>query len=309
MAYPQVTNIQISPVNSANGQVLVSNGSAVFWTSNVSITANNLTTVTNLISLTSNVLIANTITTNVFISNTITTNTITTNSITTNTISSNSIILSSGGSSFAPLLFTSGTNLSIPAAGSIEYDGNEMYFTPRGTQRGVIPSAQYYQLNTGFPGLNATGAQNTYGVGVTLSSNTTYAFEALFAMNKPLGATSHTISLGFGGTANNYSILYVGTYEFLASAYTSGYTTTLGNFTSNTSSLVVVTGAIASAAYSLSFWLKGTVNINNGGTFIPQYALSAAPGNQPAYTTLPGSYFSIYPIGTSTANISIGTWA
>lgn len=47
--------------------------------------------------------------------------------------------------------------------------------------------------------------------------------------------------------------------------------------------------------------------INAGGTFIPQYQLSAAPGG--AYTTAIGSYFLIYPIGAAGNNTNIGTWA
>jgi len=35
--------------------------------------------------------------------------------------------------------------------------------------------------------------------------------------------------------------------------------------------------------------------------------LSAAPGG--AYTTAIGSYFLIYPISASGANVSVGTWA
>ena len=44
-----------------------------------------------------------------------------------------------------------------------------------------------------------------------------------------------------------------------------------------------------------------------GGTFIPQYQLSAAPGG--AYTTQIGSYFKLSPLGVSGSNTSIGTWA
>jgi hypothetical protein len=36
---------------------------------------------------------------------------------------------------------------------------------------------QYYVLNSGLAGANATGNQNTLGVGVTLSASTIYRFE------------------------------------------------------------------------------------------------------------------------------------
>ena len=57
------------------------------------------------------------------------------------------------------------------------------------------------------------------------------------------------------------------------------------------------------------YWDNGNarLSVNAGGTFIPQYSLSAAPGG--AYTSQPGSYFLIYPVGASGANVSVGTWA
>ncbi len=40
----------------------------------------------------------------------------------------------------APLKFTSGTNLTTAEAGAVEYDGSNLYFTPTGTIRKVIPT-------------------------------------------------------------------------------------------------------------------------------------------------------------------------
>ena len=68
-----------------------------------------------------------------------------------------------------------------------------------------------------------------------------------------------------------------------------------------------VSAGLTSAAYYHSATIKGTVSVNAGGTFIPQYSCSAAPGG--AYTTAAGSYFLIYPIGASGANVNVGTWA
>ena len=59
----------------------------------------------------------------------------------------------------------------------------------------------YYALNSGYAGSNATGAQSVFGVGVTLEASTIYEFESVIALGKSAGTTSHTIALGFGGTA------------------------------------------------------------------------------------------------------------
>ena len=198
-----------------------------------------------------------------------------------------------------------------PSAGAIEYDGKVFYGTPQGTQRGVIPGQQFYRLNADLAGANVATAQSTFGVGVTLSASTVYAFDGVILLSKTAGVTSHTVSFGFGGTATINNILYNGLGSPNQTSTTIG---TLGNSfanvffnNANTASPVVFTGAITTATYVVAIRVTGAVSINAGGTFIPQYTISAAPGG--AYSTASGSYFLIYPIGTSGANTSVGAWA
>lgn len=216
--------------------------------------------------------------------------------------------LKAGTTTVAPLEFNSGSNLTTAVAGVVEYDGKVFYATPLGTQRGVLPGAQFFRLDSGLAGANATGAQNIFGVGVTLSGSTVYAFEGVFALSKSAGATSHTISLGYGGTAtiNNISYQTLGGLNNTSAAVVAGSNNALAQFIT-TASNTAISGAIAVATYHATVQVKGVVSVNAGGTFIPTYALSAAPGG--AYTTTAGSYFLIYPIGASGANTSVGTWA
>jgi hypothetical protein len=196
------------------------------------------------------------------------------------------------------------TALSTASAGTLEYDGGELYFTPLGTQRGIVPSMQYYRLNSGVVGTNTTGAQSIFGVGVTLSASMVYEFEYVFSMAKTAGTTSHTVSIGYGGTAtvNNFLVTALTQYN------TANLTTAApALFYSTAVSQTVWTSAMTTASMTVIQIGKGTVSVNAGGTFIPQYSLSAAPGG--AYTTQPGSYFKIYPIGSAGSNTSIGTWA
>lgn len=222
-------------------------------------------------------------------------------------------ITSSGNLSITGNVTTSGTvtltsqTLSSATAGKMEYDGKIPYFTPLGTQRGIIPGMQYYRLNSDLTGANSTGAQNWFGVGVTLSSNTVYTFDAYIISSKTAGTTSHTIATGFGGTFTNNNILYTLFRTGTTVAFNdTGGAAVLQN-TLQTASSTVITGARTNAAFYDIFWMRGTVSVNAGGTFIPQYTLSAAPGG--AYTTAAGSYFLIYPIGASGSNTSVGTWA
>jgi len=200
------------------------------------------------------------------------------------------------------------TALSTANAGTLEYDGGELYFTPLGTQRGLVPGAQYYRLNSAVVGSNAIGAQSAFGVGVTLSSSTVYHFRAVINLIKTAGTTSHTVSTLFGGTATFNNIVYN-----ISGADGNGTWGTGGSGGANRGSAFnAATAALASGALSAAtqvVWivLDGTMSINAGGTLIPQYSLSAAPGG--AYSTQIGSYFLIYPIGSAGSNISIGTWA
>jgi hypothetical protein len=197
--------------------------------------------------------------------------------------------------------------LGTASAGMLEYDGTTHYFTPSGTQRGVVPGQQMFVLNSTVTGTNATGNQTMFGLtnGVTLSASTVYRFEILWMPYKTAGTTSHTISVGFGGTVTNnwmaYDVIWNAdpTYNVPDGSpyYTAG--TQMTPF--------VVTNSESAAGMSHVIRVSGTISVNAGGTFNPIYALSAAPGG--AYTTAAGSYFSIYPIGASGSNINVGTWS
>ena len=201
----------------------------------------------------------------------------------------------------------SSMTLGAATTGELEYDGGELYFTPLGTQRGLIPNLQYYRLNSALVGANATGAQSIFGVGCTVSSNTVYEFESTFVLTKSAGTTSHTISVGFGGSATTNNTGYLAMNMAGTNQTDVPYAGTYFAKWIITSSLDVVTTGVTAATNTRWFTLKGTVSINAGGTFIPQYSLSAAPGG--AYTTGIGGYFKIHPIGAAGGNISVGTWA
>lgn len=206
----------------------------------------------------------------------------------------------------ATLQLGSDTLAGTATAGQVEYNGTIQTFTPLGTQRGVVPAEQFFSLNSGLAGANATGAQSIFGVGVTLSASTVYEFEMVVALSKLAGTTAHTIALSFGGTStvNNIGYYVVGKFDsnFIVISPSDNQ---LSFIQTIASTAITSSAGVASLAYVAT--IKGTVSINAGGTFIPQYTLSAAPGG--AYTTQAGSYIKIKPIGVSGANVSVGTWA
>lgn len=219
------------------------------------------------------------------------------------TLTSN-LTLAAGTTSLSPLTFQSGTNLTSATAGAMEYDGKVIYSTPAG--RGVSPSMMFYRLESNYVGSNVNTAQSVLGVGVTLASNTVYAFEYKCAITKSTGGTSHSLGLSFGGTATVNNILYVGTNGDRTLALPTSTTTQSSIAITNTSNFSI-TGAASTTTRSQWWFFSGTVSIATGGTFIPQYTLSAAPGG--AYSTVAGSYIAIWPIGTDGANTSVGAWA
>ena len=176
-----------------------------------------------------------------------------------------------------------------------------------GPMDGLMPAAQFFRLNAARVGSNLITAQSVLGKGVTLNGSTVYAFEILTALSKTAGITSSQIQFGFGGTASVTNISYYAHSHFsvisLADVSTPGPLVPFIQVRTPTP----VTAATISATHYVKLLIKGTVAINAGGTFIPQYTVSAAPGG--AYTTAAGSYFSIYPVGAAGANTEIGTWS
>ena len=166
-----------------------------------------------------------------------------------------------------------------------------------------------YRLNSDLAGASSSSAQATYGVGVSLSASTVYAFESYYVLQKTTGTTSHTIGTAFAGTATLNNLNYGAIWTREASVSTSSSMSGISAYHafSTTTANLVLTTAITTSGNTFVASLSGTVSVNAAGTFIPQYKLSAAPGG--AYSTLAGSYFRIWPIGVSGSNSSVGTWA
>lgn len=205
------------------------------------------------------------------------------------------------------LVLTSET-LTTPSVGTLEYDGKIPYFTPSGTQRGVIPGMQYFRLNSDLVGANVNTAQNIFGVGCAVSANTVYKYEIRAAFTKSAGTTTHALQFGFGGTATINNIFSDIRVTFTSTGINSAITgSTTQGAVSTQAGFVTATSTSPTAGLLCSVYISGTVSINAGGTFIPQYQLTAAPGG--AYTTLTGAYVIIYPVGAAGSNVSVGTWA
>lgn len=163
----------------------------------------------------------------------------------------------------------------------------------------------FHRLNTALAGANVATAQNILGVGATLVASTIYEFELFFALSKAAGVTSHTLALGFGGSATLNNLAYQVDFRSDTTSFSPAAAAASTSLIQSASP-TVLTGAIASANSFVWGTAVGTISVNAAGTLIPQYTLSAAPGG--AYTTQIGSYMKLSPVGPAGA-ISIGSWS
>jgi hypothetical protein len=180
--------------------------------------------------------------------------------------------------------------------------------TVNGLSSGIYPSKQYFRLNSNRNGANQAAAQSVFGVGVSLVASTVYEFEALYWLQCSSASGSPTMNFLFGGTATINNIMYSGVGPGPTSVLPplSTYDAAPASFIATSAGASVVSGTLISAV-SVIYFIKGSVSINAAGTFIPQYSFDVAPGN--LFTTNAGSYFSIWPLGASGSNTSIGSWA
>jgi hypothetical protein len=211
-----------------------------------------------------------------------------------------------GTSLVPPITFTAGTNMSSVAAGAVEYDGTVFYGTPTASQRGVLSTMPFICLSGDYLASDAATAQKVFNSpsngSITLPGATAFMFEAVYFITRAAGGTSHTFATLFGGTATLTSITYVAETTSTASNILG----TISRIIGTAATATVCTAASTATNEVITVTLRGALRTNSGGTFIPQFQYSAAPGGAP--TIVKNSYFRLIPVGTSSVN-SVGNWS
>lgn len=153
-----------------------------------------------------------------------------------------------------------------------------------------------------YTGSNVNTAQKIFNTSTngaaTVAGSTTYEMKAVYHIHTT-GTTSHDLRVLFGGTATLTSIGYSVISALAAPATELFAATSINWFTVATAS--AVSNATAAATHH-TVVIEGQVVINAGGTFVPQYQWSAAPGV--AGVTLANSWFRLTPVSSAT----LGTW-
>lgn len=122
------------------------------------------------------------------------------------------VVLTAGGTTRAPLLFTSGTNLTAPLAGAVEYDGAVVYATNDTTVgRGMVPTTQMFKLTAAGTGITATTTGTNYfgaSSNIPLVASGIYEIEIVAYFAKTT-ATTAIWYLNFTGAAPTaYNVYY-----------------------------------------------------------------------------------------------------
>lgn len=149
---------------------------------------------------------------------------------------------------------------------------------------------------------NITTAQSIFDAAndtVSVEASTAYRFKAQIRVNT--GATSHTTSFGFGGTATFTSIAY-------KSVATSSVADTLATPQMRrvaTASAAVLTAA--STAVTTDIEIEGIMRINATGTIIPQVTFSAGPTG--TCEVAANSFFEFEAIGPTADAADGGGWS
>jgi hypothetical protein len=210
------------------------------------------------------------------------------------------ITLAAGSTSVAPLRLTSGTNLTTPATGAVEYDGTVFYATAAASTRQVVNAEQFITLTSTYTLTSQTAAQklfNTSTNGAVTLPVGTYYFECLFtlsSMSASSGAFGWDLTAGTA-TISGISWASLGNKAALATAASPQSTV---NTAANTT---IVTATANTVGWAL---IRGKARISVAGTVTPQVSLGVAA------TAVVGvdSYFRIVPVGSNTVT-NVGNWS
>lgn len=212
------------------------------------------------------------------------------------------VISPTSASAGSAMKLTSGTVMTTPEAGALEYDGSAFYATPADSTRCLNDIEQFITITANRTLTSQTAAQKMFSTptngAVTLPVGS-YFFECLYTLSS-MAATSGAFGWALAsGTATVAGILWQSMAQKTASL------TTLASpvITHNTaqSNTGIVTANTSTLGYAR---IQGKVRISAAGTVIPQVSLGVAA----AAALGADSYFRIWLVGSPTVT-SVGNWS
>jgi hypothetical protein len=197
------------------------------------------------------------------------------------------LTLAAGTASLAPLVMTSGTSLTTPVAGAIEFDGSTFFSTDDVTDgRGFIPSSHFFRLTSNVGAI--TTISNFFGAtsGMTLDAGIFYEVEAYLYFLKTTSGTA-TFTMTFTQAPVNNNAFWVGT---AATGVGNGGAITAALVNSTATAGALPNTAALTTAVNHQYTLRSMfqANATTGGTLNIQITASAG-----SVTPLIGSYYKI----------------
>lgn len=197
------------------------------------------------------------------------------------------LTLAAGTTAAAPLVMTSGTSLTSPVAGAIEFDGSTFFSTDDVTDgRGYIPSVHFFRLTS--DGSAITTIANFFGgtSAVSLDNNIFYEVEAYLYFTTT-GTGTATFTMTFSNAPVNNNAFYVGSP--VGGVGTAGTAQTAAIVKSTaTAGALPATGSLTAATHRYVLRSMFQANATTGGTIVLRMATAATNA-----TPLTGSYFKV----------------
>lgn len=224
--------------------------------------------------------------------------------ITGGTIAGTKLTAKAGTTGVSGLAMASGSILSTPVGGTIEYDGLSGYFTNSANERGVIMADEFISIfNTVHTLTSQTAVQPMFNSPANGQLNNgvdgLYQFECFFDLAS-MSASSGSFGFGFGGSqATNYI-----KWWSIGNKTATPATAAAPQCTFNLNSLANTTLVTASTSTTGWCYIRGEVRLSSGaGTVVPQISLGVAA----AATVGRESFFRMWRQGVNGV-VSVGNW-
>ena len=227
------------------------------------------------------------------------------------------LFVAAGTTATASINFTSGSLMTTPTSGGMEYDGKVIYATPSDSQRGVMPAEQWYELaqlrtlplTNQSPAAAGAGA-NVFTLSANVSGNTRYAYEIWASvLRAQAGVGTGGLSFAMAGTATLTEHNYVAYTNTSASNVTIAATNSMySNLTAGFNTFVSIIASPGAGSFNHAFNIKGVIGVSGSGTVTPQITITTG-ADPTVFQVAPGSWMRIYPIGNTTSgNLAVGNW-
>lgn len=204
---------------------------------------------------------------------------------------------SAGTATVPPIQFTSGTNLTTPAAGAVEYDGTHFYSTPTTTSgRGQISSRQTFRLTATGNNIGNTIA-DFFGAtsAINLAASSVYDIEMFAYLQKnTAGTLTWTLTASSAPTLITAMHWAGPTTGIAAGTPTTLYTGSRGA----TTAAFGATGSISANAF-MAYQFKVQVITNLATTFKLQITCGAG-----TVTPQAGSFYTVRQIAGTTGSFA-----